>query len=256
MTGGVLLAVAHGSRDPAAQRVIRALAGRAGELVPGAEVQVAFVQHARPSLAEALAAAGQPRAVEPPAVVVPLLLSAGYHLSQDIGTAAARAGVPVAAPLGPDPGLVPALAARLGEAGVPPGTPVVLAAAGSADPRSAADARSQAALLSAHLAAPVLAAFAAAARPAVGGAVAALAARTGGPVAVASYLLAPGVFHDRLRACGAAWVSAPLGDHPAVAGLVAGRFRTAMASGSARAAGSAAGPPAAAAATIMTFESP
>jgi uroporphyrin-III C-methyltransferase / precorrin-2 dehydrogenase / sirohydrochlorin ferrochelatase len=271
VTGGVLLAVAHGSRDPAAQRVIRALAGRAGELLPGAEVRTAFVQHARPSLGEALAAAGQPDAgqpragqpragqpcaVEPRTVVVPLLLSAGYHLSQDIGTAAARDGVPVAAPLGPDPGLVPALAARLGEAGVPPGTPVVLAAAGSADPRSAADARVQAALLSAHLAAPVLAAFASAARPAVGEAVAALTARTGGPVAVASYLLAPGVFHDRLRACGAAWVSAPLGDHPAVAGLVAARFRTAMASASARAAGPAAGTPAPAAATIMTFESP
>jgi sirohydrochlorin ferrochelatase len=43
---------------------------------------------------------------------------------------------------------------------------------------------------------------------------------------VASYLLAPGVFQDRLRASGAAWVSAPLGDHPAVAGLVLDRFRS------------------------------
>ena len=42
---------------------------------------------------------------------------------------------------------------------------------------------------------------------------------------MASYLLAPGVFHDRLAASGAAWVSAPLGDHPAVAGLVIDRFR-------------------------------
>ena len=73
----------------------------------------------------------------------------------------------------------------------------------------------------------MLAAFASVGRPTVGEAVAALAARTGGPVAVASYLLAPGVFHDRLRASGAAWVSAPLGDHPAVAGLVIERFRAA-----------------------------
>ena len=70
------------------------------------------------------------------------------------------------------------------------------------------------------------AAFASAARPTVGEAVADLAARTGGPVAVASYLLAPGVFAGRLRASGAAWVSAPLGAHPAVAALVAERFRT------------------------------
>jgi sirohydrochlorin ferrochelatase len=222
MNRPVLLAVAHGSRDPAAQQTVLSLAGRAGGLAPGIEVRTAFVQHAGPSLAGALAAAGGR-----PVTVVPLLLSAGYHLGTDIGGAAGRAGVPVAAPLGPDPGLVPALADRLRAAGAPAGTPVVLAAAGSTDPRAAGDARHQAALLASHLQAPVLAAFASAARPTVGEAVADLAARTGGPVAVASYLLAPGVFAGRLRASGAAWVSAPLGDHPAVAGLVLERFRRA-----------------------------
>jgi sirohydrochlorin ferrochelatase len=222
MSRPVLLAVAHGSRDPAAQQTVLSLAGRAGGLAPGVEVRTAFVQHAGPSLAEALAAASGRHVT-----VVPLLLSAGYHLGTDIGGAAGRAGVPVAAPLGPDPGLVPALADRLRAAGAPAGTPVVLAAAGSTDPRAAGDARHQAALLASHLQAPVLAAFASAARPTVGEAVADLAARTGGPVAVASYLLAPGVFAGRLRASGAAWVSAPLGDHPAVAGLVLERFRRA-----------------------------
>jgi hypothetical protein len=139
-------------------------------------VRTAFVQNAETSLAEALAAAGQCQVV-----IVPLLLSAGYHLSQDIGEAAARAGVPVAAPLGPGPGLVPALADRLRAAGTPVGTPVVLAAAGSTDPRAAGEARNQAALLAAHLQAPALAAFASAARPAVGEAVADLAAHTEGP---------------------------------------------------------------------------
>jgi sirohydrochlorin ferrochelatase len=218
----VLLAVAHGSRDAEAQQTVRSIAGRVAGLAPGTEVRTAFVQNAEPSLAEALTAAG-PRHV----VIVPLLLSAGYHLSQDIGEAAARAGVPVAAPLGPGPGLVPALADRLRAAGTPPGTPAVLAAAGSTDPRATGDARNQAALLAGHLQAPALAAFASAGRPTVGEAVAALAARTGGPVAVASYLLAPGVFAGRLRASGAAWVSDPLGDHPAVAGLVIERFRAA-----------------------------
>jgi sirohydrochlorin ferrochelatase len=218
----VLLAVAHGSRDPQAQQTVRSIAGRVARLAPGTEVRTAFVQNAEPSLAGALTAAGRREVV-----VVPLLLSSGYHLSQDIGEAAGRAGVPVAAPLGPDPGLVPAQADRLRAAGVPPGTPVVLAAAGSSDPRAAGDARNQAALLASHLQVPALAAFASAGRPTVGEAVAALAARTGGPVAVASYLLAPGVFAGRLRASGAAWVSAPLGDHPAVAGLVIERFRAA-----------------------------
>ena len=221
MSRPLLLAVAHGSRDPAAQQTVLSLTARAGGLAPGVEVRTAFVQNARPSLAEALTAAGQRHAI-----VVPLLLSAGYHLGTDIGGAAGRAGVPVAAPLGPDPGLVPALADRLRAAGAPAGTPVVLAAAGSTDPRAAGDARDQAALLASHLQAPVLAAFASAARPSVGEAVADLAARTGGPVAVASYLLAPGVFAGRLRAGGAAWVSAPLGDHPAVAGLILERFRS------------------------------
>jgi sirohydrochlorin ferrochelatase len=230
----VLLAVAHGSRDPRAQRTVWALAGRVSALAPAAEVRAAFVQNAEPSLAGALAAAGGRQVV-----VVPLLLSAGYHLGHDITEMAARAAAPVAAPLGPDPGLIPALADRLRAAGAPAGTPVVLAAAGSADPRAIAGTRSQAALLAAHLQAPVRAAFAAAGQPPVDEAVTALAARTGGPVAVASYLLAPGVFHDRLRASGATWISAPLGDHPAVAAVVVDRFRGLLAPA----------PPA-----IMTFE--
>ena len=97
---------------------MRSIAGRVAGLAPGTEVRTAFVQNAEPSLAGALTAAGQ-RDV----VVVPLLLSAGYHLSQDIGEAADRSGVPVAAPLGPDPGLVPALAEPAPRGGVPPTYP-------------------------------------------------------------------------------------------------------------------------------------
>ncbi len=52
-----------------------------------------------------------------------------------------------------------------------------------------------------------------------------LADLTGGPVAVAAYLLAPGLFHDRLWLSSGTWVSGPLGDHPAVADLIVDRFR-------------------------------
>jgi sirohydrochlorin ferrochelatase len=45
-------------------------------------------------------------------------------------------------------------------------------------------------------------------------------------VAVASYLLAPGHFHDHLADSGADWVTAPLGAHPAIAALVIDRYRT------------------------------
>ncbi|HKV20123.1 MAG TPA: sirohydrochlorin chelatase, partial [Mycobacterium sp.] len=53
--------------------------------------------------------------------------------------------------------------------------------------------------------------------------------RAGGArrVAVASYLLADGLFHDRLCASGADRVADPLGDHPAMVRLIANRFRRA-----------------------------
>jgi sirohydrochlorin ferrochelatase len=219
----VLLAVAHGSRDPAAQECVLSLTGRVARLADGAQVHAAFVQHATPSLIPALAEAATEAGADG-AFVVPLLLSGGYHLSYDITAAARAAGVPVARPLGPDPRLVRALADRLDEAQVPEDVPVVLAAAGSRDPRALADARRQAAMLAACRGAPVVAAFASAARPAVDEAVQFLAGLTGKPVAVAAYLLAPGLFHYRLWLSSGTWVSAPLGDHPAVADLVMERF--------------------------------
>ncbi len=82
-------------------------------------------------------------------------------------------------------------------------------------------------MLAAYRRAPVVAAFASAARPAVDEAVSFLAGLTGEPVAVASYLLAPGRFHDRLRLSAGRWVTAPIGDHPAAAELVPGSFRAA-----------------------------
>jgi sirohydrochlorin ferrochelatase len=223
----VLLAVAHGSRDPAAQECVLALTGRVARLADGAQVRAAFVQHAKPSfetaLADAVTEAGTDRGSRP--VVVPLLLSGGYHLSYDISAAARVTGVPVARPLGPDPRLVRALTDRLDEARVPDGVPVVLAAAGSRDQRALADTRRQAAMLAAYRGAPVVAAFVSAARPTVDEAVTFLANLTGKPVAVAAYLLAPGLFHDRLWLGSGTWVSGPLGDHPAVADLIMDRFR-------------------------------
>jgi sirohydrochlorin ferrochelatase len=231
----VLLAVAHGSRDPAAQECVLSLTGRVAALASGTPVCTAFVQNASPSLAEGLHNAVA-QAGAGGVVVVPLLLSRGYHLSSDITRAARAAGVRLAAPLGPGPVLVRALADRLAEAGVPGGVPAVLAAAGSREPRALADARRQAAMLAAHRGTPVVAAFASAARPTVEEAVSFLASLTGQPVAVATYLLAPGLFHDRLRLGAGRWVSAPIGNHPAAAELILGSFRAAARSAGAAAA--------------------
>ncbi len=221
MSRPALVAVAHGSRDPAAAEVISALARQVRRLAPMLEVRVAFIGHAEPSLPDELGAAG------PNAVIVPLLLSSGYHLSADIADAATSAGALVAGPLGPDDLLLTVLTARLAEAGVPAGTPVVLAAAGSSDPAAAGQVRRQADLLAAELGGPVLGAFATGTEPTVPAAVAELRAATGGPVAVASYLLAPGHFQDQLRRSGADWITEPLGSHPALAGLVIDRYRRA-----------------------------
>jgi sirohydrochlorin ferrochelatase len=221
MSNPALLAVAHGSRNPAAADVIRKLARQIARLAPVLDVRVAFLGHAEPSLPAELDAAGSG------AVIVPLLLSSGYHLSADIADLASSAGARVAAPLGPDQLLLIALTARLGEAGVPERTPVVLAAAGSADPAAMTDVEQQAGLLAAQLAVPVLAGYASAARPTVAEAVTRLRQQTGKPVAVASYLLAPGHSQDQLAGCGADWVTAPLGGHPVLAGLVLDRYRAA-----------------------------
>ncbi|HXW47036.1 MAG TPA: CbiX/SirB N-terminal domain-containing protein [Streptosporangiaceae bacterium] len=221
MSHPALLAVAHGSRNPAAADVVRKLAGQIGRLAPVLDVRVAFLGHAEPSLPAELDAAGSGT------VIVPLLLSSGYHLSADISRAATSAGARVAAPLGPDQLLLTALTARLAEAGVPDGTPVVLAAAGSSDPAAMTDAEQQAALLASALDVPVVAAYLSAAKPTVAQAVASLREQAGKPVAVASYLLAPGHFQDQLACCGADWVTDPLGGHPALAGLVIDRYRVA-----------------------------
>jgi len=224
MSGPTLLAVAHGSSHRAAAATIDALAQQVTRLAPVLDIRLAYVQHAEQSLADAVAAAG------PDVVIVPLLLSTGYHLTTDIATAVTAAGLAatrVASPLGPDPLLVTALAGRLEQAGVPAGTPVVLAAAGSTDPRAAAEVSAQAESLATELGVPVVAAFTAAGQPTISTAVAELRERTGGPVAVATYLLAPGQFHHRLTESGADWVSAPLGDHPAVAALIIDRYRVA-----------------------------
>jgi len=219
-----LVAVAHGSSYPAAAEAVNALARQVSRLAPVIDIRVAFVQHAEPSLSQALAEAGED------AVVVPLLLSTGYHLTTDITAAAHSPSTPphrIAGPLGPDQLLVTALMSRLAEAGVPKDVGVVLAATGSSDPAAADQVTAQAKLLAAELSAPVIGAFAASGKPSVEDAVADLRLTTGGPIAVASYLLAPGLFHDRLAKSGADWVTAPLGDHPAVAALVIDRYRTA-----------------------------
>ncbi|WP_416370613.1 sirohydrochlorin chelatase [Streptomyces sp. PR69] len=237
----VLVAVAHGSRDPRAFATVSALLDRVRELRPGLDVRLGHIELNEPLLPDVLAGLSRPGRPAR-AVLVPLLLSRGYHVKHDLPRAvAALEGIPgtdvrIAAPLGPHPLLVEALYDRLTEAGWRPedgaarSAGVVLAAAGSRDPESAADVRRTARLLSERLGdTPVVAAYASAAAPAVPAAVRALTARGRHRVAVASYFTAPGLFATR-SAAAAPWIAAaPLGVHPALARLVLHRYDAALA---------------------------
>ncbi|WSV97052.1 sirohydrochlorin chelatase [Streptomyces sp. NBC_01006] len=224
-----LVAVAHGSRDPRALPAALALLDRIRELRPRLDVRLGHIELNRPLLAETL------RDATGAAVLVPLLLGRGHHVKRDLPAAAARAAhldTRVAAPLGPHPLLVEALYERLLEAGRAPGTgtAVVLAAAGSRDPDSAADTRRTAALLSERLGgAAVVPAYASAAAPTVPDAVRALTARGHHRIAVASYFTAPGRFATQCAAAAPGPAAAPLGDHPALARLVLQRYDEALA---------------------------
>jgi len=239
----VLVAVAHGSADPRAAaaigRLLPLVAARAearGLAIP--ELRIAYLGHAAPSVPQVMGSI-DPRS---PVTVLPLLLTAAYHSKTDIPRVLARAGVrpgrvTYGDPLGPHPLLLRALERRVAEADPaalehPWRTAVVLAAAGSSD--------SQANATIARLAAQwqvrtgwlaVHAAYASAAGPDPATAVAGLLAAGARRVLVASYLLAPGFFADRIRdtalAAGATAVSPALGASAELADVVIDRYREA-----------------------------
>jgi sirohydrochlorin ferrochelatase len=192
---------------------VRALARLVAERLPGVAVRVAFADVRQPDVTTVLRQTG-------PAVVVPAFLAAGYHVRVDIPAQvrASEVDALVTEPLGAD--LVPVALHRLREAGWRPGDPVALAAAGSADPHALADVRVAAARLAAHTG-PVAVGYVATARPALADVVT---PRT----VVASWLLAPGLFHRRATESGAAAVAAPLAAHPDVADLIVHRYRHAQ----------------------------
>ncbi|GAA0348949.1 sirohydrochlorin chelatase [Streptomyces turgidiscabies] len=233
-TPPALVLVGHGSRDPRALSTVGALAERVRALRPDLPVHLGHIELNAPLLPDTLAGLGTAEAV-----LVPLLLSRGYHVKQDIPemAAAAAARTRVAPPLGPHPLLVETLYARLVEAGWRTrmtdeerrSSAVVLAAAGSRDPDSDIDTHRTAQLLAARLGVPVVPAYATTAAPTVPAAVRALAARGRHRVAVASYFTAPGRFATECAEA-APWIAAaPLGAHPAMADLILHRYDQAIA---------------------------
>jgi sirohydrochlorin ferrochelatase len=223
------LLVAHGTRNPNGVKMISNLAtAMAGAL--DEQVRVAFVDVLGPAPDQVLTTLH-----DEPIVVVPALLSSGYHVRRDLPRYVAESGHPavtVTRAMGPAPELARAMLDRLLEAGWRPGDHVVLAAAGTRDPRARRDIETTAATLSALVGSRVSIAFAAPSRdgsgyPPVRDAVNKARRAGASRVAVASYLLADGLFQGRLRESGADLVSEPLGLHPAVIRLACSRRRQA-----------------------------
>lgn len=211
-----LVAVAHGTRSPAGQAQIHDLVDRIARRRPGLDVRLSYVDVQAPYVGSVLAE------LDRPAVVVPLLLTTGYHVRVDIASAAAGTGAVLTRPLGSDPRTRNLLAARI--AAARPSDAVVLAAAGSSDPQSRADvaALARALPMRAHVA------YAATATPRVPDVVARLRVTGARRVTVGAYLLVDGVFHRSLHRAGADAVTAPLVTSRVIEDVVLDRYDAAL----------------------------
>ena len=219
--GSELVLVAHGTRHRDGVRTIGELAAAVSARV--GPVRTAFVDVLGPNPAEVLAD------VAGPAIVVPAFLASGYHVHTDLPARIAESGhhaAAVTAALGPDPVLAEVMHARLVDVGWRPGDAVVMAAAGSSDPRARRELFRAAQMLAARVGEVHLGCVATGV-PRVRDVVRVLRAAGRRRIFLASYLLAPGLFQSRLHEYGATAVAAPLGVHPLVVELIAARFANA-----------------------------
>lgn len=197
-----LVLCSHGTRSPVGAARVTALVEAVALALPTVEVREAHVDVHPPFLADVITSG---------AVVVPLLLAPGFHVESDIGRAAALVGARVTPALGPDRLLTSLLVARL--PALLDDDLVVLAAAGSSVPASEVATREVAHRLSMRLGRDVHVGYGAACSPALESLVTSLGRRDPGRrIVAASYLLAPGHFHDRVLASGADLVTDPLLD--------------------------------------------
>ncbi|GIJ00040.1 sirohydrochlorin ferrochelatase [Sediminihabitans luteus] len=253
----VLVGCSHGTADPAGQAAIRALLDDVRAARPALDVREAFVDVQQPEVGDVVsevvlggpasddagagvvngavdgaaddAADAADGATVADAVVVPLLLSAGFHVHVDVTEAVASRGADAGAAvrtaaLGPDARLVEILRDRLDAAGLAASDTVVLAAAGSSDERASRDVEAVRDALAAAIPQPVVVGYGSMARPSVREAVAAAREAGAARVVVASYLLAPGFFLDRLREAGADVVSDALAPDPRLTAVVLDRY--------------------------------
>ncbi len=221
-----LVLVAHGTRSAAGLQTTRALRDAVAAARPTTAVELCYLDIVDPSLADVLAADDRP------AVVVPALLSTGFHVQFDIPEAVGdRPSTLLARHLGPHPLLVDAMFDRLPDTAAPPAASV-LVGAGSNRPEARTELDEVARLIGERTGTDVAVLTMADDLPA------ALAALPQ-PLQVLTYLLAEGQFVTTLReAAGARTaVGDPLGVHPALVELVWSRYDEALAQSRADAVG-------------------
>ena len=120
----VLIACSHGTSSPAGQASVAGLVSAVAARRPDLDVRAAFVDVEEPRVTAVLE-----NLDGGPARVVPLLLSAGYHVHVDLAEAvAAHPDATLAAALGPDPRIAQLLATRLLDAGLRDDDAVIVAA--------------------------------------------------------------------------------------------------------------------------------
>ncbi|OZC48661.1 sirohydrochlorin chelatase [Rhodococcus sp. RS1C4] len=231
----VLIAVAHGSRDPRSAETVAAVVDGVRLRRPDLDVRVAYLDLTEPAVGTVIgevAAEGHSSAV-----VVPLLLGSAFHARVDLPGIldAARVRYPwvtftQADVLGDDSRLVDVLRARVLGTGVDrddPDVAVAVAAVGSSD--SLANRRTRALasrLLVGTEWSGAQVCFATGVESSPADAVARLTAAGPRRVVVAPWFLAPGLLIDRVLGAfdNSALRADVLGDHPLVADVVSSRF--------------------------------
>jgi sirohydrochlorin cobaltochelatase len=260
--GPPLLLAAHGTRDEAGVAAFHALAARVARLAARDGIRVAggFIELSAPPLRDAVAAlvtAGPGNAAGPGngagagnMVAVPMMLVAAGHAKGDIPAALARERTrhpglswTYGRPLGPHPGLLDLLAARIaaaapGDPGSPPA--VLVVGRGSSDPDANADVVKTSRLLWEGRGYPLAeTAFVSLTSPSVAEGLERCRLLGARRIVVARYFLFPGVLPDRVADQAADFAAAHpeldircsdvLGDCDEIAALVYERYHEALA---------------------------
>lgn len=211
-----LVAVTHGAPSSANREAVIRLVDGVASARPDLDVSISFVDASRSDVAAALGPDD-----DTGAVIVPLVLSAGFHVRTGLSLGLDRrgsgsgagpvTGTRLAAELGPDDRIVEVLAERLGRLRIADTDAVVLAAAGSNDPRAVRECFETARRLGHRLGRSVTVGFIAAAIPRLHDAIEMIReVHPGVRVIIGSYLLAPGTFYDTAASAGADAIAAPL----------------------------------------------